>query len=397
MHCDQHIPQCELTPVLHSRFKSLKNSQNWLIALNLYNSEHIMNNLIQELQTVIQFLGVNRSMVSIYESGSYDNSRPLLTMFARQLEAAGIPNYVSTSVESINWDKEFRIEALAQVRNKALKPLYMDVESVSVNRTIAKFQKLIFLNDVFFCAADVLELVLQQSNSGATMACPLDLEAYPTWQSFYDLWVARTMSGDILYNAFHDYKDGAANTSLSKQERWTLRSKYWDRKGGLDLFWKDPIGKLRASKGLPVQVYSCWNGGIAMDTRPFYDYNLKFRTAYPKECKESECTLFSKDLWNSGYGKIVIVPNIIVSYEREKFLYFRTKWESLISPSEIVKPMYSDLLSVNTSLVVSNEIDWQPIPSLVRCFELPSRGARYINWIDMQMIDPSVDYRDFYE
>lgn len=354
-----------------------------------------MRNLIKELTIVLEFLGINHTMVSIYESGSNDKSRILINMFALELEAAGISNYISTGMEPIDWENEFRIEALAKVRNNALKPLFEDVKSVQNDHTIPKFQKLIFLNDIFFCASDILELILQQKNSGATMACPLDFEVFPTVSSFYDLWVARTMPGDILYNAFHNYED--LSNALSREERTVQRSKNWNRKQGLDLFWKDPIGRLRASKGYPVQVYSCWNGGIVMDSRPFYDSNLKFRNAYPKECKESECSLFSKDLWNSGYGKIAIIPNIVVTYTSKQFLYFRTKWESLKSAFDLPKPYFAHLLSVNTSLNASFEIDWKPIPRLVRCFELPNRGERYITWVDMQVIDPSVDYRLLYE
>jgi alpha-1,3-mannosyltransferase len=349
--------------------------------------------MIRQLTTVIEFLGINNTMVSIYESGSDDKSHVLINYFRIKLQNMGVANLVFTDKKKIDWDKEFRIEALARVRNKALKPLYQDVERVQVYRTIPKFHKLIFLNDVFFCAADVLELILQQSQSGSVMACPVDFTSQFGVRNFYDLWVARTMAGDILYNAFNDFKDGSTNDSLTEGERADIRSKNWSHRNASDLFWKDPIGRLRASKGLPVQVYSCWNGGIVIDTKPFYNHNLKFRNSYAKECKESECSLFSKDLWNSGYGKIVIVPNIVVAYTSQEFLFSRTEWEHLRSPLQIAKPFYSDLLAVNTSLNISNAIDWQPIPPLVRCFELPARGNRYITWIDMHLIDPSVDYR----
>ena len=392
--CAPPISHCKLTPVLLERYRSLAKDSTYLFAVNLYNSEHILGNLIKELKIVLEFLGINHTMVSIYESGSNDKSRLLLNIFALELETIGISNFVSTGMDPVHWGKVLRIEALAKIRNYALKPLYDDVENVLKNHSIPKFSKVVFLNDIVFCASDILELILQQSKSGAVMACPLDFETFPAVTSFYDLWVTRTMAGDLLYNAFNDYKDGASNKSIGRDDRGKLRSSKWNRRDGSNIFWKDPIGKLRASKGLPVQVYSCWNGGVVIDSRPFYDFNLKFRAGYRSECKESECSLFSKDLWNSGYGKIAIIPNIIVSYSIKQYLYFRTKWETLKSPLDTPKPFYASQLSIDYKYNVSYPIDWKPIPALVRCFELAEIGNRYVNWVDTELIDPSIEYKN---
>jgi hypothetical protein len=40
------------------------------------------------------------------------------------------------------------------------------------------------------------------------MSCPLDFGAWGSYHKpFYDLWVARTMAGDLLYDAFSNHSD----------------------------------------------------------------------------------------------------------------------------------------------------------------------------------------------
>ena len=394
LECLPPIKECKMTHVLRKRYESLSHDSSYLFAMNLYNSEKLMRNLIRELPIVLELLGNKHTMVSIYESGSKDRTGTLLKILALELEIAGINTHISTGMDGVDWSKVFRIEALAKIRNNALQPLFDDIQSVNLNHSIPKFSKVVFLNDIFFCAADILELILQQSRSGATMACPLDVEAPNGFNSFYDLWVARTMSGDLLYDAFNNYTDGADNNTIPKSTRAKMRSSGWNRTNALDIFWQDPIGKLRSSLGLPSQVYSCWNGGVVIDSRPFYDHNLKFRSGHPGECKESECSLFCKDLWNLGYGKIALIPNILVSYTEKEFRYFRTKWESLKEPSETPLSLYTPLLTVNNSLNVSYSIDWKPIPRLVKCFALNHTGERHVNWLDAEMIDPRVVFHE---
>ena len=74
---------------------------------------------------------------------------------------------------------EPRIQYLARLRNAALQPLY----DSALNSSATRPDKVIFINDVLFCANDVLRLVAQD----ADMICGLDLYQAPgkdTWQ-FY--------------------------------------------------------------------------------------------------------------------------------------------------------------------------------------------------------------------
>ena len=76
-----------------------------------------------------------------------------------------------------------RIEFLAQVRNAALEPLWLDSPDSSARNSSSWFSnrktqkmwpadKIVFFNDVYFCARDVIRLLLH----GADMACGMDFD-----------------------------------------------------------------------------------------------------------------------------------------------------------------------------------------------------------------------------
>lgn len=81
--------------------------------------------------------------------------------------------------------------------NLALEPLVMYPERYSTNAIV------IFLNDVFVCMEDILELIHQRAYQKTDIACPMDwivgkgLELEPT---FYDAWVTKRMTGDSFFN-----------------------------------------------------------------------------------------------------------------------------------------------------------------------------------------------------
>ena len=76
-----------------------------------------------------------------------------------------------------------RIDFLAEVRNAALEPLWLDVQEPAPTNSSAWFSnrkttklwpadKVVFFNDVYFCARDVVRLLLH----GADMACGMDFD-----------------------------------------------------------------------------------------------------------------------------------------------------------------------------------------------------------------------------
>lgn len=60
----------------------------------------------------------------------------------------------------------------------------------------------------------------------------------------------------------------------------------------------------------PVQALSCWNGAVAIDPHVFLPpIDLRFRS-WQNASEQSECTLFSLDLWQSQLGRILITPRV---------------------------------------------------------------------------------------
>ena len=343
--CARVVKSCSLTPTLKSRYQHLQKDKHYLFALALHNSQPLIRNMVVQLSQVFEFLGVNHTTLSIYEGGSSDNSSQLLSLLALEFEMIGVTTHVVTGGPPIDWEHVYRIEALAKVRNRVLEPLFEDVDRVNRLHSPPAFHSIVYLNDIVFCAADILELIHQHTVLGASMVCPLDFGTWdPFLTPFYDLWVARTMAGDILYDAFGNYEDGGANVSLSRSEQKWKRETSWHASNGLQLFWKDRLGQARASQGRPVQVYSCWNGGVVIDPRPFYESRLQFRRGKKGECAESECSHFSKDLWQAGYGKIAIVPSVAVAYTFEEYERVRTRWELLMDVKGRMIPFFAPKL-----------------------------------------------------
>ena len=54
---------CSMTPVLLGRFKSLSHQETYLFALNLHNSQDILENLLKELVVVVKLLGLNNCFI----------------------------------------------------------------------------------------------------------------------------------------------------------------------------------------------------------------------------------------------------------------------------------------------------------------------------------------------
>jgi alpha-1,3-mannosyltransferase len=83
----------------------------------------------------------------------------------------------------------------------------------------------------------------------------------------------------------------------------------------------DPADRVRFEAGLPLQVFSCWNGATVLDAAAFLPpHGLRFRQSRadadprlggaPRNAtmQASECFLSSVDLWKMGMGRIGIVP-----------------------------------------------------------------------------------------
>ncbi|KAJ2385584.1 hypothetical protein H4S02_004256 [Coemansia sp. RSA 2611] len=116
-----------------------------------------------QLLELADTLGHNRIFISIYENGSTDRTKEILRRFNETLNALGIAHKIVTD-KTPKPKHIHRIEYLAKLRNYALEPLYSDG---------AKFGRVAFLNDVYFCQADLLELLFQSQTHGAHLTCEM--------------------------------------------------------------------------------------------------------------------------------------------------------------------------------------------------------------------------------
>lgn len=110
---------------------------------------------------------------------------------ARVLNALGT-SYTILSRDVV-YDKQEgrRIAVLAAARNIALTPLFHG--AVAQHMPGGRFDTVLFLNDIIFCAADVLEVLYAKAEQGAHEACSVDWD----WggRNIYDRWVLRALSG----------------------------------------------------------------------------------------------------------------------------------------------------------------------------------------------------------
>ncbi|KAI8320665.1 hypothetical protein GQ54DRAFT_246300, partial [Martensiomyces pterosporus] len=245
------------------------------VAVNLFNNERVLPNMATQLLAFADMLGSKRVFLSIYENGSTDRTKEILREFKRALRILGIPHRIVAD-EKPRPALYHRIEYMAEIRNRALEPLA---------GLGTRFDKVVFLNDVFFCLTDLMELVYQSQLNSAHLTCAEDFESKHGILAFYDTWVSR----DILGRAFKGQPQNIA-----------------DDIGAL-------LGQLR---NWPFQVQCCWNGVAVIDAQVFRGHNAtRFRRSAPGECSASECSLLCNDLWTSGYRRAVVVPRVKVAYD----------------------------------------------------------------------------------
>lgn len=400
------LPACDFSPARRKRYEVLIGKRIF-VAANFHGSQKVLPNTARQLLLMREFLTSRDSastsktfsdeeedtkdydgdlgtflarksantrskeplFISIYENGSKDLTTTLLFLWKRVLEDRGIPHRIISkgTTEMTDWSKVARIAELARLRNKLLEPLLQGAAAPGKGQ----FDAVLFLNDVFFCAEDALEMIYQllvaqaparnveapSRNTVPVLAnpshlCGLDFFSHETSKvdmpggggNFYDTWVTRALNGE----------------PIGEPLMW-----FFDR------FRGDPVGKARFEKGLPVQVYSCWNGISVFLPHPF-ELGIKFRTVQDgsTECPASECSLLDKDLWNAGMGRIGIVPRVRVAYG---FDVFDDIFQGQL---EIDRGYYAD-----SSKRKDEKIEWREGPENVVCYGLPTfPGARHPGW-----------------
>jgi hypothetical protein len=282
---------------------SASRNSTFYITSNVVNVENIIDNYIQQLKFLINYLGESNVIISIVENeDSKDNTRKFLKDFQNYLTEKNILNkfYLERVIEDprkLNNPFEkysrLRIEYFAKLRNKCLDFLY-ELPNIDFNNTI-----IIFMNDIVFKYEDIINL-LSTNNENYDVACALDMNS----NTFYDRWVSIDLEGEGMRKFFP----------------------FFINKEGQDLVVNHK----------PIRVFSCWNGAIVFRALPLKDKKVQFRHKVnysiprynlnnpAKDYYESECTYFNIDLFTLGYKKKFINPDVRVTYKHEYF--FESKY-----------------------------------------------------------------------
>ncbi|CAG7916382.1 unnamed protein product [Penicillium olsonii] len=285
---------CEAESI--QRDKPARKERIYIASVNWNNEQVLRSHWNKALYTLVSELGAENVFVSIYESGSYDNTKGALRELDWQLNKLGIPRNITLSpvthqdeiaapAKGEGWittpkgnTQLRRIPYLARIRNLSLLPLQ------DLARKGITFDKILFLNDVVFTPGDVFEL-LDTNKGDYGAACSLDFSKPP---HYYDTFALRDSKGHEAIMQTWPYFSSQASRSAMKHMA-------------------------------PVPVTSCWNGMVAMPAKPFLDHPpLRFRgipdSLAQRHLEGSECCLIHADNPLSTEKGVYLNPLVRVGY-----------------------------------------------------------------------------------
>ncbi|KAL3443866.1 cryptococcal mannosyltransferase 1-domain-containing protein [Aspergillus insuetus] len=263
----------------------------------------------QRILTLIDLLGEENVFLSIYENDSGSAGAGALLDFKAQVSC----NKSIVVEDKLDWadlhavtvpggsKRVKRIEYLAEVRNRALRPLDTDQEM--------RFDKLLYLNDIIFDPVDALQLLFSThaDEDGVAQyraACAVD---FINPFKFYDTYATRDLQGYGVGLPFFPWFTTAGNGSSRK-----------DVLAGTDA----------------VRVRSCWGGMVAFDARyfqqpkagPSQDHVARFRASHDPFWEASECCLIHADIQDIPVNPediedtgIYMNPYVRVAYDARSF------------------------------------------------------------------------------
>ena len=243
------------------------------VMINLHNSAPVIQSILHAL---IQSTKYHTIRIAI-QHDSTDETHDILLKFQHLFK-----NIVIKQGVAQNYDKTNRIEILSNIRNKVLEISDLKADVV------------LFLNDIVLCPNDITNLIDSHFINHAHVTCGMDYLIYNSKLYFYDVWTARTITGNLFYEIGDTWKPN-------------------------DLFTIDQDLQTRIlyEKNLAFPVYSCWNGIVAIEPEIFKQ-GVLFRK--DQECIASECTTFCKDAWGIGFGRILVDPLIRVAYNERDYI-----------------------------------------------------------------------------
>ncbi|WRT69758.1 uncharacterized protein IL334_006749 [Kwoniella shivajii] len=350
-----------LTPIEQERYSPLKakSKGRYLLVTNTRQIEDHLPDILNSIIVLTTFLGASHISLSILEGPSDDCTPKVInSVLLRLLHSLGIsPSYINVSTDEpkIDWNQHNRIEKISELRNRALSPLW---EKGWGEET----QAVVFFNDVYMHARDILELLFQHDKNGADITTGMDWwKKRPEY--YYDIWVGRTIdTGDLFYPIDYTWWSPSSN-----------------------LFPNSPKSRIAYENLQPFQVFSSWNALAILSPKPFLPpYNVRFRSGNKEkgECAASECTLIASDFWKIGFGKVQVVPSVQFAYERDVALDIvedLEKQKRLLAWKDGKPPQKLD-----------SPIEWlSKPPEKVRCHPWPEVNGLSANvWEETRWVPP---------
>ncbi|TYJ58936.1 alpha-1,3-mannosyltransferase CMT1 [Cryptococcus floricola] len=359
----------DLTASQKKRYEGLKghDTGRYMLVTNTRQIEAHLPDLLNTLLVLLHYLSPEHIAVSILEGPSSDCTQKVIEdVLQPMLAEQGLGRSwmrIETGEHKIDWSQYNRIEKIAELRNRALEPLW---EGVGDEEWSKEVEAVVFFNDVYLHAADVLEVLYQHQQNGAGITTALDWwKKRPEY--YYDVWVGRTIDkGDLFYPI--DWPWWSPSSDLfSSPTASTSKNAYTHLQ--------------------PFQVFSSWNALAVLDPRPFLEHGVRFRRGDLEkgECAASECTLVASDFWKEGFGKIAVVPSVQLAYERDvaqDVLEDLNKQKAQIGWVDGVPPDHLD-----------EKLEWRNHPpEKVRCHPWPETNGLSANvWENTEWVKPWLD------
>lgn len=364
-----------------------------LVAGTLHNNEVLMPHLLLQLLALALYLPPQSIYVSLYESGSGDATGAWLALFQEIVKLLPLSTKVTTAGSLQPGKGQDKSTFLASVRNAALAPLWSVRDPWQADRVV-------FLNDVWLCAADVVRLL---SHEDAHIVCGLDFRR-PTLDE-----LSRNEQGELFAKAVKR-KTGMALPLGRALGRWTTALHIWSRSAatraafraatspllhdtwivrdisGRAAIRKPPFLRHAASAqllmaGHTVPVASCWNGLVVLKASPFLA-GLRMRSAFKGECAASERSILCSDYARLGHQRFLIDPGVRLAYSRDD--------------ATVVQNEVNGLTNRSWAETAAHHVDWKSVsfPPQVDCCGRP-QGKDSIDFTDGCLAEPSLGGRNW--
>ncbi|KAI4093366.1 MAG: hypothetical protein LQ344_002954 [Seirophora lacunosa] len=302
------------------------NNEKVFIAATLYDPEGTLvgNGWGDAVLELVDLLGPQNVHLSVYENDATPQAKAALQRMDAKAQCNSSLVSEHLPLEEIPWvttpsgqNKTKRIAFLAEVRNRALRPL-------KSNQAV-HFDKLLYINDVFFNPVDAANLLfstnyLSPGSAQYQAACAVDfINAF----KFYDRFALRDFEGYTSGIPFFPWFTGAGQGTSRR----------------------DVLAQQDA-----VRVRACWGGMVAFEAKWFQNRYpaqsgnnvlgsddtsssvspLRFRHEEDPFWEASECCLIHADLTLLSHGTdsteisgIFMNPYVRVAYDRYTLSWLR--------------------------------------------------------------------------